>query len=56
MIDDWQNGRATEARRVLYVGVTRARRLVVLVTPPGRRAQLEQILNRDGISYELTVA
>lgn len=56
VIDDWQNGRATEARRVLYVGVTRARRLVILVTPPGRRGQLEQILDRDGISYELTVA
>ena len=56
VVDDWQNGVGTEARRVLYVGVTRARSLAILVTPPGRLAQLEQVLRRDGVPYELTRA
>jgi superfamily I DNA/RNA helicase len=56
VLDDWQSGLNTEARRVLYVGMSRARKLVVLVVPQGARAtQLKKILTRDGVPHDVTV-
>lgn len=54
VLDDWKDGRNTEARRVLYVGVSRARRLVVLVVPPSRASRLVEILKRDGVPHHIT--
>lgn len=54
VLNDWEQGANTEARRVLYVGVSRARLLVVFVVPPGRKDQLLKILDRDGIPYQVT--
>lgn len=56
VLDDWLNHTSTEARRVLYVGITRARKLVVIVVPQGRVAQLESLLQRDGVQYDITIA
>jgi hypothetical protein len=55
VLDDWEDGINTEARRVLYVGVSRARSFAALVVPKSRRDQLQRILDRDGVSYDVTV-
>ena len=55
VLDDWEDGMNTEARRVLYVGVSRARSFAALVVPNSRRDQLQRILDRDGVSYDITV-
>ncbi|WP_436701830.1 UvrD-helicase domain-containing protein [Nocardioides sp. BYT-33-1] len=54
VLDDWKDGRNTEARRVLYVGVSRARKIAVLVVPPSRESQLLEILERDGVPHHVT--
>ncbi|WP_299520125.1 UvrD-helicase domain-containing protein [uncultured Serinicoccus sp.] len=56
VLDDWEQGKNTEARRVVYVGVSRARQLVALVVPEGRVDQLERILERDKVPYEVANA
>lgn len=56
VLDDWEQGNNTEARRVVYVGASRARQLVALVVPPGRMDQLKRILDRDKVPYEVTNA
>ena len=56
VLDDWENGENSEQRRVMYVGASRARRLLVLVVPPGLRAQAERILKNSNVSYAITVA
>ncbi|MDR2374130.1 MAG: ATP-binding domain-containing protein [Bifidobacteriaceae bacterium] len=54
VLDDWQNGENTEARRVLYVGVSRAKKLVVLVVSPSGEEQLTSILQSRGVPFEIT--
>lgn len=54
VLDDWESNSNSEQRRVLYVGVSRARRLLVLVVPKSRRGQLESLLDRAGIPYEVS--
>jgi hypothetical protein len=56
VLDDWEQGNNTEVRRVLYVGVSRARQLVALVVPAGRRDQLTRILDRDEVQYQVSDA
>ncbi|KHO24668.1 hypothetical protein QQ25_02535 [Mycolicibacterium setense] len=56
VLDDWRNGANTEQRRVLYVGVSRAMRVLVMVVPPARRSDLEYVLTTGGIRYTVTVA
>ncbi len=56
VLDDWEQGVDTEARRVLYVGVSRAQRVVVLVVPPGRKDQLTAILERDDVRFAIQFA
>lgn len=53
VLDDWEAGTNSEQRRVLYVGVSRARRVLVLVVPKGRRVQLEQLLGAAGVAVEV---
>lgn len=55
VLDDWRDGVNTEQRRVLYVGVSRAMKELVLVVPSSRQKDLESILSRAGIHYALTV-
>lgn len=50
-LDDWETNTNSEQRRVLYVGASRAQR-VLMFWPEGQRyAQLVRILKRDGIPY-----
>lgn len=56
VLDDWENDESSEQRRVMYVGASRARKLLVLVVPPGLRAQAERILTNSNVSYAITVA
>ncbi|MDR1187381.1 MAG: ATP-dependent helicase [Bifidobacteriaceae bacterium] len=53
VLDDWESGANTEQRRVLYVGASRAKKLVVLVVGPKREGQLIRILERDGVPFEM---
>jgi DNA helicase II / ATP-dependent DNA helicase PcrA len=56
VLDDWEHDESSEQRRVMYVGASRARKLLVLVVPPGLRAQTERILKTSNVSYAITVA
>lgn len=57
VLDDWENNHNTEQRRVLYVGASRAAKVLVLVVAPGKRAnQLERILLRDAVPHTVTSA
>lgn len=53
-LDDWEFNINSEQRRVLYVGASRAQRLLMLWPEGQRYAQLIRILNRDGIPYVVT--
>ncbi len=54
VLDDWEAGRNSEQRRVLYVGATRASKVLVLVVPQTRRDQLVRILGNASVPFELT--
>ncbi|WP_083213354.1 ATP-dependent helicase [Mycobacterium malmoense] len=56
VLDDWRDGNNSEQRRVLYVGVSRAMKELVLVVPQSRRDQLVSILAAGGIQHSVTVA
>jgi DNA helicase-2/ATP-dependent DNA helicase PcrA len=53
VLDDWESSTASEALRVLYVGASRARRLLVLAVPPSRSGQTLRILAANGIEAEI---
>jgi DNA helicase II / ATP-dependent DNA helicase PcrA len=53
VLDHWEGGHDTEARRVLYVGVSRAERLVILAVHTSHCEQLERIMTRDNVTYQL---
>ncbi len=52
LFDAWENRTALEAKRVIYVGVTRARRLVVLAVPESFADRCVAILNHGKVPYE----
>lgn len=56
VLDDWASDTNSEQRRVLYVGVSRARKVLVLVVPPRRREQLEALLSRAEVPFVVTEA
>ncbi len=51
LLDAWGLGRNTEARRVLYVGVTRAQRLCAIAVPAATASQVEQILESASVPF-----
>jgi DNA helicase-2/ATP-dependent DNA helicase PcrA len=53
VLDDWRDGVNTERRRVLYVGVSRAERLLILVISKSHREQLEELLITQDVPYVL---
>lgn len=54
VLDDWMSDENSEARRVLYVGISRARKLLMFVVPKTKLKLLKQLLERDNIPYLLT--
>lgn len=50
-IDDWHDGRDSEARRVLYVGASRAEKLLILAVHQKYADQVADLLVRDGVPY-----
>lgn len=52
VLDDWEYGFGTEARRVLYVGVSRAQQLLMLVVPNGQLERITKLLSRDAVPYQ----
>ena len=56
VLDDWTSGTNSEQRRVLYVGVSRARRVLVLVVPTGRKQQLLDLLTGADVPFDVTAA
>ena len=53
LLDAWETRADDEAKRVIYVGVTRARKLVSVAVPTALRDRLTAILNRAGVPIEL---
>jgi DNA helicase-2/ATP-dependent DNA helicase PcrA len=54
VLDDWENGLNTEQRRVLYVGASRAAKVLVLVVRKGQRStQLRRILAQFTIPHAI---
>jgi hypothetical protein len=53
-IAQWQAGRSGEERRVLYVGASRAERLLILATHRSRLGEVTQKLTSDGVPFRLS--
>lgn len=52
-LDSWEGMQDHESRRVLYVGASRAKRLLALATCHAKSAQVESILKRDSVPFTL---
>lgn len=52
ILELWKSQETSEARRVLYVGASRARRLLVLATPPRHVDSLVEIMETNAIPVE----
>jgi len=53
-LDCWQEGVDSEARRVLYVGVSRAQRLAILAVHEKHVEQVQNLLDVAGVAYIAT--
>jgi hypothetical protein len=53
VIDHWRDSLNSEARRVLYVGASRAQRLLVLAVHSKHSGQVVSILGRDAVPFEI---
>ncbi|WP_432486231.1 3'-5' exonuclease [Kineococcus esterisolvens] len=52
-LDHWESGTASEQRRVLYVGASRAQRHLVLITPTSRQSQVQRVLDAARVRYRV---
>lgn len=50
-IDHWDQGTPSELRRVLYVGASRAQKLLILAVHATHTSRVEMLLNRDKVPY-----
>ena len=53
LFDAWERRANDEAKRVIYVGVTRAQKLVALAVPTGFHGRLTAILEAAGVDFML---
>jgi DNA helicase-2/ATP-dependent DNA helicase PcrA len=53
VLDHWEHGKDTEARRVLYVGASRAQTLLILAVHTDHANRVAGLLKRDGVPYDL---
>jgi len=56
LLDSWEGRADSEAKRVVYVAVTRARRLVVLALPSAAVPRCQAILEGGGVPFETSPA
>lgn len=52
VLDHWDQGIASEARRVLYVGASRAQTLLILAVHTEHTNRVAELLKRDGVPYD----
>jgi DNA helicase II / ATP-dependent DNA helicase PcrA len=55
VIDHWDHGTESEARRVLYVAASRAQTLLILAVPSDHANRVAELLKRDGVDYDLAL-
>jgi DNA helicase-2/ATP-dependent DNA helicase PcrA len=55
VIDLWKSNETSEARRVLYVGASRARRLLVLAVPPQHQDSLRELFDNSDTPVEYII-
>jgi len=53
VLDHWDQGIGSEARRVLYVGASRAQTLLILAVHTDHANRVAELLKRDGLLYDL---
>ena len=53
VLDHWEHGMDTEARRVFYVGASRAQKLLILAVHTDHANRVAGLLKRDGVPYDL---
>jgi len=53
VLDCWEGRMASELRRVLYVGVSRAQALLILAVHADHRDRVAMLLKGDGVPYEI---
>jgi superfamily I DNA/RNA helicase len=53
VLDHWDQGTASEARRVLYVGASRAQTLLILAVHTDHANRVAELLTRDRVLYNL---
>ena len=51
VLDHWENGLATEPRRVLYVGASRAQRLLILAAHNSHADRIDKLLKADSVPH-----
>lgn len=52
-IDHWEARTDAESRRVLYVGASRVQKLLVVAALANHLTRVRQILERDGVPFEV---
>lgn len=55
VIDHWEDGVASEFRRVLYVAASRAQRLLILAVHTDHHGRVARLLKDHGVPYELVL-
>ncbi|MFS8573562.1 MAG: hypothetical protein LOD85_11175, partial [Clostridia bacterium] len=53
VLDHWEAGTDAEPRRVLYVGASRAQKLLVLAVHAKHAERVKSILGRDGVPFDV---
>lgn len=53
LLDHWENGTPSELRRVLYVGASRAQRLLILAVHTNHLDRVATLLKQHDVPYEL---
>jgi DNA helicase II / ATP-dependent DNA helicase PcrA len=56
VIDYWEDGVASELRRVLYVAASRAQKLLILAVHTEHHGRVAKLLKDDGVPYEVVLS